>query len=366
MLNSRQRVVSIRAFIWANLAWIAPSDALRIWNFHVDWTTPANSYFGSSLAPNYTLNTANVDPTVCTTSPCIDQPGTTQNLDEISDRLMHRLQYRNFAGYQAMVTNHTVDSNNPAGIAGIHWFELRNTGSGWTIHQQGTYAPNDSINRWMGSIAMDQDGNMALGFSASSSAIYPGIRYVGRIVSDPVGTMPQSETVLQAGGGYQSDSYARWGDYSAMQVDPSDGCTFWYTTEYAATSGTYNWYTRIGAFNFGTSLCNPTAVELSRFEGWPEGLAVHVEWETVTELDNLGFNLYRAGTADGPYVKLNEELIPSQAPGSPVGAVYVWLDDGVQAGHTYYYRLEDLDIYGHTTLHGPVQVLVGPTLRTKP
>jgi hypothetical protein len=348
---------------WDDSTWISPSDALRIWNFHVDWTTPANSYFGSSLAPNYTLNTADVNPTICASSPCIDQPGTAQNLDEISDRLMHRLQYRNFAGYQAMVTNHTVSIGSNA--AGIHWYELRNTGSGWTIYQQGTYGP-DSASRWMGSIAMDQDGNLALGFSISSSTIYPSIRYVGRLATDTLGTMPQAETTLIAGTGYQSHSAARWGDYSAMQVDPSDGCTFWYTQEYIATSGSAPWVTRIGAFNFGTSLCNPTAVELARFEGWPEGPAVHVEWETVTEIDNLGFNLYRAGTADGPYVKLNEELIPSQVPGSPVGAVYVWLDDEVQAGHTYYYKLEDLDIYGHTTLHGPVQVRVGPTLHTKP
>ncbi|MBN1139658.1 MAG: S8 family serine peptidase, partial [Anaerolineae bacterium] len=111
---------------------------------------------------------------------------------------------------------------------------------------------------------------------------------------------------------------------------------------------------------------SPTAVELARFEGWPEGLAIHVEWETVTEIDNLGFNLYRAESPDGPYVKLNEELIPSQAPGSPVGAVYVWLDEAVQAGQTYYYKLEDVDVYGHTTMHGPVEVRAGPTLRTRP
>jgi hypothetical protein len=110
----------------------------------------------------------------------------------------------------------------------------------------------------------------------------------------------------------------------------------------------------------------PTAVELARFEAWPEGRAIHVEWETATEIDNLGFNLYRADTADGPYVKLNEELIPSQAPGSPEGAVYVWLDSTVQTGRTYYYKLEDVDIYGHTTLHGPVRVKAGPSLRTRP
>ncbi len=109
----------------------------------------------------------------------------------------------------------------------------------------------------------------------------------------------------------------------------------------------------------------PTAVELARFEAWPEGLAIHIEWETVTEIDNLGFNLYRAGAPGGPYAKLNDELIPSQSPGSPLGWVYVWLDATVEAGRTYYYMLEDVDIYGNTTMHGPVQVKAGPVLRAR-
>ncbi len=241
---------------------IGSNDALRIWKFHVDWTTPGNSYLGTGSAgsaggPNWTINTNNVDPTVCTSSYCIDQPGTTVNLDQISDRLMHRVQYRNFGAYQTLVGNHTVDTNNPAGIAGIHWFELRNTGTDWAMYQQGTYGLSDSVNRWMGSIAMDGSGNMALGYSVSSSSIYPSIRYVGRLASDTLGTMGQSETTLVTGSGYQSSSYSRWGDYSAMQVDPADDCTFWYTTEYIATSGSANWVTRVGAFKFpscGTSV----------------------------------------------------------------------------------------------------------------
>jgi len=233
---------------WDDSTWIGPADALRIWNFHVDWITPANSYFGASLDPNYTLNTANVNPTICSANYCIDQPGTTQNLDEISDRLMHRLQYRNFADHQSMVTNHTVSIG--SNLAGIHWYELRDTGGGWTIYQEGTYGPADGASRWMGSIAQDKAGNMALGFSVSSSTLYPTIRYVGRLPGDAPGTLPQSETTLVTGTGYQSHSAARWGDYSAMQLDPSDSCTFWYTQEYIVTSGSANWQTRIGSFVF--------------------------------------------------------------------------------------------------------------------
>ena len=138
-----------------------------------------------------------------------------------------------------------------------------------------------------------------------------------------------------------------------------------YTTNLGVAQTLYN-----NEENFDLYLCQvgiaPTAVDLARFEAWPEGMAIHVEWETVTEIDNLGFNLYRSDVPDGPYVKLNSELIPSQAPGSPIGAVYVWLDTTVQIGRTYYYQLEDVDIYGNTTLHGPVQVKAGPTLRAKP
>ncbi len=255
---------------WDDSTWIGPSDALRIWNFHVDWTTPANSYFGvsgSPFTPSYTLTTADINPAICASEPCIDQPGTTQNLDSLSDRLMHRLQYRNFtdSGYQAMVTNQTVLGSNSN--SAIHWYELRNTGSGWTLYQEGTYEP-DSASRWMGSIAMDRLGNAAIGYTVSSSAIYPSIRYAGRLVTDATGTLPQGETSLVAGGGYQSDSYGRWGDYSAMQVDPADDCTFWYTQEYTQSSGGYNWYTRIGSFKF-PSCSAPTAVTLTNLAANP-------------------------------------------------------------------------------------------------
>ena len=237
-------------------AWIAPSDALRVWNFHVDWTTPTNSYYGNAApgtagGPNWIIPTNDVDSEVCAgfARSCIDQPGTSVGLDAISDRLMYRLQYRNFGSYQALVSNHTVDTNSPAGRAGIHWFELRSTGADWTMHQQGTYAP-DNASRWMGSIAMDSAGNMALGYSVSSDTIYPSIRYAGRLSTDPLHTLPQAETELIAGTGYQSHSASRWGDYSAMQVDPVDDCTFWYTTEYIQTSGSADWQTRVGAFKF--------------------------------------------------------------------------------------------------------------------
>ncbi len=244
---------------WDDSTWIGPNDALRIWRFHVDWTTPGNSYFGtgapgSAGGPNWTINTNNVDPDCY--GFCADQPGTTVNLDPISDRLMHRLQYRRIGGIPRLLGNHTVDTNSTAHTAGIHWFELRNDGANWSMFQQGTYAPDTTASRWMGSIAMDKAGNIALGYSVSSASIYPSIRYAGRLAGDPLGTLPQSETTLIDGSGYQSSTSARWGDYSAMQLD-DDGCTFWYTQEYIATSGNANWLTRVGSFAYPTSQCNP-------------------------------------------------------------------------------------------------------------
>jgi len=243
---------------WDDGGWIPPNDAVRIWEFHVDWTNPANSTFGINGNPNQVINTANVDPDMCGYNRnCIPQPGTTVKLDAISDRLMYRLQYRNFGTYEVLVTNHTVDANG-ADRAGIHWFELRRSGGTWSLYQQGVYSP-DAVHRWMGSIAMDQQGNMALGYSVSdATSVYPGVRYAGRLASDPLGQLPQAEVVLQAGSGYQSSTYYRWGDYSAMQLDPTDDCTFWYTQEYIQTSGSANWRTRIGSFKFPSCGSGPT------------------------------------------------------------------------------------------------------------
>ena len=143
---------------------------------------------------------------------------------------MHRLTYRNFGDHEPLLMNHTVDAG--SGRAGIRWYEVRDPGGAPAIYQQGTYAPNDSASRWMGSLAMDHTGNIALGYSVSSSSIYPSIRYAGRLVDDPPGEMTQGEDSIVVGAGSQTDPAARWGDYSSMNLDPVDDCTFWYTQEY--------------------------------------------------------------------------------------------------------------------------------------
>ncbi|MBI3659395.1 DUF11 domain-containing protein [Candidatus Acetothermia bacterium] len=231
-----------------------PADQLMIWEFRVNWNNPLASTFGQSGNPDFILNTAAFDSNLCNFSDCIPQPNTNKKLDPISDQLMYRLQYRNLGTYQALVTNHTVDVDGHD-HAGIRWYELRNTGNGWGIYQQGTHSP-DALNRWMGSIAMDRSGDIALGFSVSSKTMFPSIRYAGRLATDPLGQMSQGEATLIAGGGSQTDT--RWGDYSMMAVDPSDDCTFWFTTEYFSSTNSGDWKTRIGSFKFPNCGNTPT------------------------------------------------------------------------------------------------------------
>jgi len=221
------------------------TNALNFWKFHVDWTTPANS----TLTGPTTLATAAFNQLCPSTASCVPQPGTSVGLDGLGDRLMYRLAYRNFGDHEALLLNHSVDVG--GGHAGIRWYEVRSTppGGALSIYQQGTYAP-DATNRWMASLAMDKVGDIGVGYTVSSSSVYPSIRYTGRLAGDALGTLPQGEATLIAGSGVQTGTANRWGDYSMMAVDPSDDCTFWFTNEYVQTTGTKSWQTRVGAFKF--------------------------------------------------------------------------------------------------------------------
>ncbi|HET9494116.1 MAG TPA: S-layer homology domain-containing protein [Chloroflexia bacterium] len=217
------------------------NNLLQQYKFHVDWTNPALSTFTGPV--NITVATYD------TGVGDVPQPGTSATLDTLSDRLMYRLAYRNMGTHEALLVNHTVDSGGD--IAGVRWYEIRDpNGNPPTVFQQGTYAPADGTDRWMGSIAMDHQGNIAVGFSASSTTVYPSIRYAGRLATDPPGELSQGEETLIAGTGSQTGSVGRWGDYSQMNVDPVDDCTFWYTTEYIQVTGERTWRTRIGSFKF--------------------------------------------------------------------------------------------------------------------
>jgi hypothetical protein len=218
------------------------TNKLNLWKFHVDWNNTANS----SLSGPQAIAVAAFTQACLSNVVCVPQKGTSQKLDSLADAMMMRFAYRNFGDHESLVVNHTVVAGSSIGV---RWYELRSPGSSPTVFQQGTYAP-DGAWRWMGSVAMDGAGNIGLGFSVSSSSVNPGIHYTGHLTTDPLGVMGQGETVLFDGTGSQTGGLDRWGDYSAMAVDPSDDCTFWYTNEYLGSNGSFNWSTRIGSFKF--------------------------------------------------------------------------------------------------------------------
>ena len=220
----------------------ASSDGYRLWDFTVSWTSPGSSTFLSKPQ----VNAAEFDSEMCNFSrACIVQPSPGERLDPFAQATMYRAQYRNFGTYEAIAISHTVDVTGRS-VGGIRWAELRDTGAGWFLYQTGTVSPT-SDTRWMPSIAMDKQGNIAVGYSVSSRQVKPSVRYVTRSAGDPLGTMG-TEVTLVTGAGVQQSSSNRWGDYSAMSLDPSDSCTFWYTQEYYANNGSFDFKTRIGSF----------------------------------------------------------------------------------------------------------------------
>lgn len=215
------------------------NNSLRVWEVVIDWNDTGNStatYGGVILTEAFNSNNIN-----------IYQPGTSQRLATLADRLMFRLPYRNFGDYQVLLANHTVNADN--GRAGVRWYELRNYGENWEIYQQGTYAPDDGENRWMASIDMNDNGDIALGYSVSSSSTYPSIRIAGQTSGAPMGlgVLDIDEISILEGNASQT-GVNRWGDYSHMAVDGQDGETFWFTSEYS--SGGWNWKTQIASFGF--------------------------------------------------------------------------------------------------------------------
>jgi hypothetical protein len=266
------------------------TNNLNLFRFHADFTIPSNSTFtGPSV-----ISVASFSP-LCGGGTCVVQPSTTQKLDSLADRLMYRLAYRNLGSHESLVTNHSVAIT---GGGGVRWYEIQNPSGTPALAQQGTFAPDASY-RWMGSIAMDQSGDMALGYSVSSSSTRPSVRYTGRVPGDPAGTM-EAEVNVVTGGGSQTGSLSRWGDYSAMTVDPVDDCTFWYTQEYMKTTGSFNWATRIANFKFPT--CGGTASPDFSINAAPSTLSIPQGGNgtsTITITSLAGFNSSTTLSASG-------------------------------------------------------------------
>lgn len=247
---------------------LGTTTSLLFWKFHVDFATPSNSTF---TGPTSIAVASFTEP--CSGTGCIPQPGTSQRLDGLGDRLMYRLAYRNFGSYESLVVDHAVTAGSSVGM---RWYEIRNPASTPTLYQEGTYAP-DANYRWMGSIAEDHLGDMAMGFSLSGSSTYPSIAITGRLASDTLGTMSQGEEIVTSGTGAQTltgQDVNRWGDYTSMGVDPTDDCTFWYTNEYIPSNGAFNWKTSIVSFRFPSCL----GTQLIQNGGFESGTANWTEY----------------------------------------------------------------------------------------
>jgi hypothetical protein len=224
------------------------TNAMSVWNFHVDFSTPSQSTFTKTA----TLSVASYGfPCGGRAGNCVPQPSGAPQLESLGDRLMFRNAYRNFAGqggHESLVVSHSVAQagSGNCGLA-VRWYEIRSPGTIPTVFQQGTFAP-DSNCRWMASVAMDENGDMALGYSVASSGVDPSIYYTGRIPADALGTMEGEASAIIGTG--QQQQY-RWGDYSSMAIDPSDDCTFWYAQEYMKTTAPgANWSTLLIPFKF--------------------------------------------------------------------------------------------------------------------
>jgi len=217
------------------------TNDLELWQLtNLNFTNGTGTLTGPTTIPVAAFSPA------CNGGTCIPQLGTAQKLDSLGDRLMYRLAYRNFGDHEALVVNHSITSGTSVAV---RWYEIRSPSTP-TLFQQGTFAPDANF-RWMGSAAMDHVGNLAVGYSVSSSSINPGIRFTGRAPTDPLGTLG-TELTITDGTGSQNGGLNRWGDYSALSVDPVDDCTMWYTTEYLKATGSFNWSTRIANFKFST------------------------------------------------------------------------------------------------------------------
>jgi hypothetical protein len=232
------------------------NPTLKLYTYAVDWTATPHPTGSLSSATTFTPSQAILIPCDALGCETIKQPGSggssavNPKLDSLGDRLMYRYAYRNFGTYESFLVTQTVKGSSTVNRTGIRWYEFRknpSAGGTPTVFQQGTFFPSsDTLWRWMPSAAMNQDGDIALGYSATDATTNPGVRVTGHLAGDSATTY-QGETTLKSGSGAQT-TYGRWGDYSSMQVDPNDDCTFWYTTQYLPNTDVFNWRTWIGSF----------------------------------------------------------------------------------------------------------------------
>lgn len=227
------------------------NNEVYIYNFHVDWTNTDNSTFTDAN----TISVADYD-LFSSDSGQVPQQGVSQKLDLLHSRIMYRPYFRQFPDHKSLLMTRTIKDGS---VSAIRWYEFRDTGNSWYLYQQGTVNPGDGLWRWMPSISMNANGDIALGYSVSGESDYPSIRGIARFENDPIGVMTTNEQVFQTSSNSQ-DGISRWGDYSMVSIDPSDDETFWFTSEY--TTGDWDWKTRITHFQLPTK-CTPPDIQAS-------------------------------------------------------------------------------------------------------
>ncbi|MEK6304147.1 MAG: HYR domain-containing protein [Acidobacteriota bacterium] len=292
-------------------------DAVRLFNFHADYVTPASSTFTERAESPLVMSA--FDPRNPNGRGDIEQPppagnNATDRLDSLSIDTMYRLQYFNRGGTESLVSNFTVNvsgvtpSSAAAYQAGFRYFELRKAAPAapYAIVEQATFAPAPisgatGSNRWMGSAAIDNQENLAVGFSISSTTIFPSLNYAGRAFNDAPNGL-QGEVTLFAGVGVQRGTSNRWGDYSSMQIDPADDCSFWFTSEYYTTNNlTFNWRTRIAKFKFPTCTAPPQGTLSGTVTACDTGAPLQFALVEVSGGPSDGFSA--ATIANGTYSK---------------------------------------------------------------
>ncbi|MBZ5637400.1 MAG: hypothetical protein LAO51_01440 [Acidobacteriia bacterium] len=312
-------------------------DLMEMWALSVDWTTPENS----TLDPLPPISIGDYDMTLCGLEEdgwaCMPQPGTTEKIDPIREPLLHPFVYRNFGDHQTLVGTFAEDVDG-TDHAALRWFELRKpSGGSWSLYQEGVVGGESGVHRSVGSISMDGSGDVAIGYTRTgdSAPYFPSIYYTGRLASDPLGAMPQGEHVIQDATDSQTNSF-RWGDYASMGVDPTDECTFWFTTEFGGSR-----QTRVAAMRFDACGC-PVAPEApSASASAPQENRIDVNWDDSSSASTTYYRVYRSTVSDGPYEPI--AAVADSSPGVADGPSYTYHDDAVSGGTRYYYVVKSTD-----------------------
>lgn len=271
------------------------STTFNLWDFHVDWTNPSSSTFTRTVMSEAAYRPGCYAAGSPSNTICVPEPSTAttgNSVDSVGDRFMPRMSYRNFGSYESFLVSHTVQVGiSPSKQTGIRWYELRDGGSGTpSVFQDGNISPDQTLFRFMPSIAEDANGNAAVGYSVSSSSTHPGLNASYFSLTNPGTPM---EITLYDGAGDEENSY-HMGDYSSMTVDPQDGCTFWYVNQYFPANqigGEISWGTRIA--NFAVPGCgNPTLSPGSlTFSAQAVGVASAPQNITLVNSQNVTLNI---------------------------------------------------------------------------